>query len=85
MSCLYVLKVKPLSVTLFAKIFCHSVGCLFILFLVGSGSSDVESKSLSLCFQEVLRGPSLGPFIHEIVLVMFLSLWGWGVSCHFES
>ena len=34
MSCLYVLKIKPLSVASFANVFFHSVGCLFILFMV---------------------------------------------------
>ena len=33
MNCLYVLEIKPLSVTSFAKIFSHSVGCL--LFCLG--------------------------------------------------
>ena len=33
-SCLYILKIKPLSVTSFANIFSHSLGCLFILFMV---------------------------------------------------
>ena len=44
MSCLYVLEIKPLSVTSFANIFSHSVGCLFILFMV----SFVMQKLLSL-------------------------------------
>ena len=30
MSCLYILGIKPLSVTLFAKVFSQSVGCLFV-------------------------------------------------------
>ena len=34
MSCLYILEIKALSVTLLANIFSHSVGCLFILFMV---------------------------------------------------
>ena len=32
MSCLYILEIKPLSVTSFANIFSHSVGCLFGFF-----------------------------------------------------
>ena len=44
MSCLYILEIKPLSVTSFANIFSHSVGCLFILFMV----SFVVQKLLSL-------------------------------------
>ena len=34
MSCLYILEINPLSVALFAIIFSHSKGCLFILFIV---------------------------------------------------
>ena len=34
MSCLYILEIKPLSVTSFANICSRSVGCLFILFIV---------------------------------------------------
>ena len=33
-SCLYILEINPLSVASFANIFSHSVGCLFILFMV---------------------------------------------------
>ena len=34
MSCLYILKINPFSVSLFATIFSHSEGFLFILFIV---------------------------------------------------
>ena len=34
MSCLYILDVNLLLVTLFANILFHSVGCIFILFMV---------------------------------------------------
>ena len=34
MSCLYILEIDLLFVTSFANIFSHSIGCLFILFLV---------------------------------------------------
>ena len=34
MSCLYILEINPLSVTLFANIFYHSMDCLFVLFMV---------------------------------------------------
>ena len=44
MSCLYVLEIKPLSVTSFAKIFSHSVGCLFVFLMV----SFAVQKLLSL-------------------------------------
>ena len=44
MSYLYILEVNPLSVTSFANIFSHSVGCLFILFM----ASFTVQKLLSL-------------------------------------
>ena len=44
MSCLCILKINPLWVTLFANIFSHSVGCLFILFMI----SFAVHKPLSL-------------------------------------
>ena len=34
MYCLYILETNPLSVTSFANIFSHSIGCLFVLFMV---------------------------------------------------
>ena len=34
MSCLYILEINPFLVSSFANIFSHSVGCLFILFMV---------------------------------------------------
>ena len=44
MSSLYILEIKPLSGTLFANIFSHFIGCLFILFMV----SFAVQKLLSL-------------------------------------
>ena len=44
MSSLYILEINPLSVALFANIFSHSEGCLFILFMV----SFAVQKILSL-------------------------------------
>ena len=43
-SCLYILEINPLLVALFANIFSHSEGCLFILFTV----SFVVQKLLNL-------------------------------------
>ena len=34
MSCLYILEVNPLLVASFANLFSHSMGCLFVLFMV---------------------------------------------------
>ena len=44
MSCLYILEIRPLSVTPFANILSHSVGCLFIFLMV----SFAVQKLLSL-------------------------------------
>ena len=44
MSCLCILEINPLLVSSFANIFSHSVGCLFILFMV----SFAVQKPLSL-------------------------------------
>ena len=50
MSCLYVLEIKPLSVSLFANIFSTSLGCLFVLFMV----SFVVQKLVSLIRSHLL-------------------------------
>ena len=34
MSCFYILEINPLSIALFANIFSHSEGCLFVFFMV---------------------------------------------------
>ena len=44
MSCLYILEINPSLVTLFANIFSHYVGCLFVSFMV----SFAVQKLLSL-------------------------------------
>ena len=44
MSCLYILKINPLSVVSFAIVFSHSEGCLFTLLIV----SFAVQKLLSL-------------------------------------
>ena len=44
MSCLYILEMKPLSITSFASVFSYSIGCLFILSMV----SFAVQKSTSL-------------------------------------
>ena len=59
MSCLYILEINPLSVALFAIIFSHSKGCLFILFIV----SFVIQKSFK--FNYIL-------FLYSLLLFSFL-------------
>ena len=43
MSCSSVLEIKPLSVASFANIFSHSVGCLFVLFMVSFAVQKLTS------------------------------------------
>ena len=50
MSCLFILKIKPLLVTSFANIFPHSVGCLFILFMVPIAVQKLISLIVSHLF-----------------------------------
>ena len=50
MGCLYILEINPRSVTLFTNIFSHSVGCLFILFMV----SFAVQKIISLISSHLL-------------------------------
>ena len=50
MRCLYILEINPLSVTLFANIFYHSVGYLFILLMI----PFTMQKLLSLIRSHVL-------------------------------
>ena len=59
MSCLYILEIKPLSVASFANIFSHSVGCLFVLFMV----SFAVQKLVSLIW------------FHLLFLLLFLLSW----------
>ena len=50
-SCLCILEIKPLFVALFANIFSHSVGCLFVLFMVSIAVSKFDSiQFFNFCF-----------------------------------
>ena len=53
MSCLYVLEIKALSVTLFANIFSHSVSCLFVLFMISFAVRKPDSLIRSHLFISV--------------------------------
>ena len=46
---LYILEINPLSVVSFANIFSHSVGCLFILFMVSFAVPKILSLIRSYC------------------------------------
>ena len=78
-SCLYILKIKPLSVTLFENIFSHSVGCLFVLFMVCFAVKNILSLIRSHLFIFAFISIALGDwamrtllwFMSESVLSMF--------------
>ena len=50
MSCLYILESMPLLVASFANIFSHSMGCLFILFMVSFAVQKLISLIRSYLF-----------------------------------
>ena len=50
MSCLDLLEIKPLAVTSFVNIFTHSVGCLFVLFMVSFAVQKLVSLTGSHLF-----------------------------------
>ena len=49
MSCLYILEINSLSVALFANIFSHSVGCLFVLFMISFAMQKLLSLISLIC------------------------------------
>ena len=80
MSCLYILEIKPLSVESFAKIFSHSVGCLFlkmISFAVQKLLSLIRAHWVSYSFCSVLYSSSFyNPLkICKNIFKNFFSLW----------
>ena len=60
MSCLYILKISPLSVVSFAIIFSHSEGCLFTLLIVTLAVQKLLSLIRSHLFAFVFIYITLG-------------------------
>ena len=60
MSCLYILKINPLSVFSFAIIFSHSEGCLFTLLIVFFALQKLLSLIRSHLFTFVYISVTLG-------------------------
>ena len=60
MNCLYILDIKPLSVASFANIFSHSIGCLFVLFMVSFAVQKLVSLNRSHLFIFVFISVALG-------------------------
>ena len=81
MNCLYILEINPLSVALFANIFSHSIGCLFVLFMVSFDAQKLLSFIRYHLFTFVFVSITLGDgskkillqFMSESVLPMFSS------------
>ena len=68
MSCLYILEINPLLVALFANIFSHSEGCLFILFMISFSVPELLSFIRSHLFIFVFISVSLGGGSKRILL-----------------
>ena len=88
MSCLYILEIKPLLVASFENIFSHSVGCLFVSFMVSFAVQKLVNLIRSHLFVFIFISIALedGPkktlvqFMSENVLPM-LSASSFMVSC----
>ena len=93
MSCLYILEIKPLSVTLLANISSHSVGCLFVLFMVSFTVQKLLSLIRSHLFIFVFIFITLGErskkillrFMSKSVLLIFSSKSFIGCGLTFRS
>ena len=72
MCCLYILEINHLSVALFANIFSHSEGCLFILFMVSSGVQKLLSFTRSHLFIFVFISISLRRWVRKDLAVIYV-------------
>ena len=59
-SCLYILEIRPLSVASFETMFSHSIGCLFVFFLVSFAVQKLVSLMRSHGFIVALISIALG-------------------------
>ena len=93
MSCLYILKIKPLSVISFANIFSQSLDCLFVLFMVSFAVQKLISLIRSHLFIFAFISIALGDwckktllqFTSESVLPVFSSRIFMGSCLIFKS
>ena len=60
MSCLYILKINPLSMTSFVNIFSHFEGHLFILFMISFAVQNLANLTRSHLFTFVIIFITLG-------------------------
>ena len=68
MSCQYILKINPLSVTSSANIFSHPVGCLFILLMVSFGVQKLLGLTRSHLFIFAFIFITVGGGLKKILL-----------------
>ena len=68
MSCLYILEINPLSVTSFANIISHPIGCLFALFIISFAVQKLLSLIRSHLFIFVFISITLGDGSKKILL-----------------
>ena len=71
MSWLYILEIKPLSVTSFANIFSQSIVCLYVLFVVSFAVRKLLSLLRSYSFIFTFISVALVRFMSENVLRIF--------------
>ena len=83
LSCLYILEINPLSVASFANTFSHSVGCLFVLFMVSFAVQNLLSLIRSHLFVFIFIFISLGNGSKKIFL-WFMSKSCSANVCHQE-
>ena len=74
MSCLYILEIHPLSVDLFANIFSHSEGWLFILFMVSFAVQKLLSFIRSHLFIFVFISITLGDGSKKDIAVIYVKV-----------
>ena len=79
MSCLCILEINPLLVSSFANIFSHSVGCLFILFMVSFAVQKPLSLIRSHLFIFVFIFITLGGGSKKILLRFMLLFFNWSI------
>ena len=72
MSCLYILEINPLLVALFANIFSHFEGCLFVLFMVSFAVQKLLSLIRCHLFIFVFIFITLGGGSKKILLWFYL-------------
>ena len=79
MSCLYILEINPLSIDLFANIFSHSQGCLFVSFIVSFAVqkllSFIRSHLFIFVFISITQGGESKRILLWFMSKSFLSMF----------